>query len=82
MMLLKCKHILIVNDSNIIKYKKYKDGNVNIFVLPNLNRLPRGENVNVLVNILLVFLKKTHTDIYIYITHYINSILVGCVTHM
>ena len=40
---------------------------MNIFVLPNLNRLPRGENVNVLVNILLIFLKKTHTDIYIYI---------------
>ena len=61
---------------------------MNIFVLPNLNRLPRGENVNVLVNILLIFLKKTHTDIYIYIyiyiyiTHYANSILVGCVTHM
>ena len=57
---------------------------MNIFVLPNLNRLPRGENVNILVNILLVFLKKTHTDIYIYIyiTHYANSILVGCVTHI
>ena len=31
------------------------DRNVNIFILPNLIHLPREENVNILVNVLLVF---------------------------